>query len=426
MSMQSGLYWKHLPDLVRSGRVPLAVVNRAVRRVLEVKRALGLFDDPYRSLDPDREASDIRKAETVALSREAGRKSIVLLKNENGLLPLARTGQSIALIGPCVSDRSDLPGPWSVFPDVANCVTIEEGVRAALGNGSRLLVERGCDYEAPLAGGLEAAVHAAREADIILLAVGESSNMSGEAESRVDISVPTPQLELAEAVAATGKPVVVLLRHGRALALTGAVRNARAILATWFLGSETGHAIADIVFGEHAPQGRLPVSFPQVSGQEPYYYDHRRTGRPQLGADKYYKARYREVTNAALYPFGHGLTYSTIAYSPTRCGATMTRGGSLVVTASVTNTGRRAAHEVAQIYVHPKVSSPTQPVRTLKGIVHLGLASGQSALARFILTATDLSWVHQDKAWRADPGDYDVWIAPNAEAGTPASFVLTA
>ncbi|HWD68289.1 MAG TPA: glycoside hydrolase family 3 N-terminal domain-containing protein [Caulobacteraceae bacterium] len=426
MSMQSGLYWKHLPGLVRSGRMPMAVVDRAVRRVLEVKRALGLFDNPYRSLDSDREASDIRKAETVALSREAGRKSIVLLKNENGLLPLARTGQSIALIGPCVSDRSDLPGPWSVFPDVANCVTIEEGVRAALGNGSRLLVERGCDYEAPLAGGLEAAVHAARDADIILLAVGESSNMSGEAESRVDISVPTPQLELAEAVAATGKPVVVLLRHGRALALTGAVRNARAILATWFLGSETGHAIADIVFGEHAPQGRLPVSFPQVSGQEPYYYDHRRTGRPQLGADKYYKARYREVTNAALYPFGHGLTYSTIAYSPTRCGATMTRGGSLVVTASVTNTGRRAAHEVAQIYVHPKVSSPTQPVRTLKGIVHLGLASGQSALARFILTATDLSWVHQDKAWRADPGDYDVWIAPNAEAGTPASFVLTA
>jgi beta-glucosidase len=426
ISMQSGLYWKHLPDLVRSGRVPMAVVDQAVRRVLRVKHALGLFDNPYRSLDPVRESQDIRRPEAVALSREAGRKSIVLLKNEGGLLPLSKTGQSIALIGPSVSDRDDLPGAWSVFPDVAGCVTIEEGVRAALGAGARLRVERGSDYEAPLAGGVEAAVRAARESDVVVLVVGESSAMSGEAQSRVDIGIPAAQLALAEAVAATGKPVVVLLRHGRALALTGAVRAAPAILATWFLGSETGHAIADVLFGDHAPRGRLPVSFPQASGQEPFAYDHRNTGRPQVDADKAYKARYREVTNAPLYPFGHGLTYSEIAYSPIRAGATLRRGAGLTVTATVSNTGARPAHEVAQLYVHPKVSNPTQPVRRLKAIRHVDLEPGASVVVSFTLTESDLAWVHQDRNWAADAVAYDVWIAPNAEAGSPATFTLEA
>jgi beta-glucosidase len=426
ISMQSGLYWENLPDLVKSGRVPMETVDRAVRRVLRVKEALGLFENPYRSLDAERETADIRRPETVALAREAGRKSIVLLKNEGGLLPLPKTGKSIALIGPSVSDRNDLPGAWSIFPDVANCVTLEEGFRAALGLDARLRVERGSDYEAPLAGGVEAAVRAARESDVVVLVAGESAAMSGEAQSRVDISVPAPQLELAEALAATGKPMVVLLRHGRALALTGAVRSAPAIMATWFLGSETGHAIADVVFGDHAPQARLPVSFPQASGQEPFYYDHRNTGRPQVDDDKAYKARYREVTNTPLYAFGHGLSYSTVTYSPTRADTVMKRGGALTVTAIVTNTGARAAYETAQLYVHPKAASPTQPVRALKGIKRLELKPGESAAVSFTVTEADLAWVHQDRSWSADLGAYDVWIAPNAEAGTPASFVLTA
>jgi len=426
MSMQSGFYLKHLPDLVRSGRVPVAVVDRAVRRVLKVKHALGLFDDPYRSLDPAREATDIRRPETVALAREAARKSMVLLKNDGGLLPLPKTGKSIALIGPSVSDRADMPGAWSVFPDVAGCVTLEEGFRAALGPNAQLRVERGSGYEAPLEGGVEAAVRAARESDVVVLVVGESSKMSGEAQSRVDISVPEPQLALAEAVAATGKPVVVLLRHGRALALTGAVRAAPAILATWFLGSETGHAIADVVFGDFAPQGRLPVSFPQASGQEPYFYDHRNTGRAQLTDDKAYKARYREVTNQALYPFGYGLTYSSIAYSPTLAAVTLARTGELTVRATVTNTGTRAVREVAQLYIHDKVANPTQPVRRLKGVRPLDLAPGESRTVSFTLTAADLGYVHQDAKTWAEPGAFDVWIAPDAEAGTPATFMLTA
>jgi beta-glucosidase len=238
--------------------------------------------------------------------------------------------------------------------------------------------------------------------------------------------MPAPQLALAEAIEATGKPVVVLLRHGRALALTGAAGRAPAIMATWFLGSETGHGIADVVFGDAAPQGRLPVSFPQASGQEPFYYNHRNTGRPQLTAVKAYKARYREVTNAPLYPFGHGLTYSTVSYSPTGAAATLERGGKIIVTAVVTNTGSRAAHEVAQLYIHDRVASPTQPVRVLKGVKHLDLQPGQSATVSFTLTADDLAYVHQDLKNFAEPGAFDVWIAPNAEAGTPGRFVLTA
>ena len=427
ISMQSGLYNKHLPDLVRTGKVPMAVVDRAVRRVLHVKKALGLFDNPYRSLDPAREQADIRTPQTVAWAREAARKSIVMLKNESGLLPLPKSGKSIALIGPCIDDRADYPGPWAVFPDIANCVTIAEGFKAAMGPQGKLLTARGADYEAPLDGGIEAAVAAAKAADIVVLVVGESAGMSGEAQSRVEIVVPEAQMALAEAVAATGKPMVVLLRHGRALALHGAVKAAPAILATWFLGSETGHAVADIVFGDHAPQGRLPVSFPQESGQEPFYYNHRDTGRPQLTDDKSYKARYREVTNTPLYPFGYGLTYSTIAYSNTSVDApSLRRNGAIQVSARITNTGTRAAHEVVQLYVHERVATITQPVRQLRDIHHLDLAPGQSETVTFRVMPQDLAYVHADLKWTSDAGVFDVWIAPSSVDGTPASFTLEA
>ncbi len=426
ISMQSGLYMKYLPDLVRDGRVPMKVVDEAVRRVLRVKKALGLFENPYRSMDEKREASDIRRPETVALARESARKSIVLLKNDGNLLPLAKS-KSIALIGPCVSDRADYPGPWSVFPDVAHCVTLEEGFRNALGPNGKLSVTRGSDYEVALPGGIDAAVAAAKAADVVVLVVGEASFMSGEAQARIEIVVPAPQMALAEAVAATGKPVVVLLRHGRALALEGAVRDAPAILATWFLGAETGNGIADIVFGDFAPQGRLPVSFPQASGQEPFYYNHRNTGRPQLTDDKNYKARYREVTNAPLYPFGHGLTYATIAYGPTSVDKSGFGGDETVtVSATVTNGGNRAAHEVVQLYIHDRVASLTQPVRLLKGFQGVDLAPGQSQTVRFTLRKSDLAFVNASLKTAAEPGLFDVWVAPDAQGGTPAQVTLKA
>jgi beta-glucosidase len=424
ISMQSGLYNKHLPALVRSGKVPLATVDTAVRRVLQVKQALGLFDNPYRSLDPARERRDVRLPQAVALAREAACKSIVLLKNEAALLPLAKSAR-IALIGPCVSDKGDMPGPWASFPDFATCVTPEEGFRAAMGPGGKLEVVRGSDYEAALAGGIDQAVAAAKASDVVVLVIGESARMSGEAQARVEVTIPAPQRALAEAVAATGTPVVVLLRHGRALALSGAVRAAPAVLATWFLGSETGHAMADIVFGDVAPQGRLPVSFPQESGQEPFFYDHRTTGRPQLTDDPAWKARYREVTNAALYPFGHGLGYSAVRYTDTAVSApTLTGETPIFASATVTNTGARRMHEVAQLYIHDRVASITQPVRALKGMHHLDLDPGQSVRVSFALTRADLAFVHPDRRTFAEAGAFDVWVAPSSVGGVPARFVL--
>lgn len=424
VSMQSGLYNKHLPALVRAGRLSMATVDTAVRRVLRVKQALGLFDNPYRSLDIARELRDVRLPQAIALAREAACKSIVLLKNEADLLPLAKS-VAIALIGPCVSDKNDMPGPWASFPDFATCVTPEEGFRAAMGPTAKLIVARGCDYEASLDSGIRQAVDAATASDVVVLVIGESVRMSGEAQARVEVTIPGPQLALADALVATGKPVIILLRHGRALALTGAVRAAPAILATWFLGSETGNAMADVVFGDRAPQGRLPVSFPQVSGQEPFFYNHRGTGRPQLTDDPNWKARYREVTNDALYPFGHGLGYSTIHYSDTAVNMHALVGkGAIMVSAKVTNSGNRCVHEVAQLYIHDKVASRTQPVRVLKGVRHLDLDPGQSMDVSFALTRSDLAFVHSDRRPYAEPGAFDAWVAPSSVGGVPAAFVL--
>src|SRR5206468_2041635 len=315
MSMQSGLYRKYLPELVRSGAIPQSQLDQSVRRVLALKAMLGLFADPFGRIDEKRETARSMLPQTRALAREAGRKAIVMLKNDGDLLPLPRSGRKIALIGPFAEGAHDLVGPWVVYGDDAKAVDLATGIQGALDDKNSLIVARGSDVEAPLPGGIEQAVAAARQADVVVLAIGEDSGMSGEAQSRTEIVVPEPQQQLAEAVAGVGKPLVVVLKHGRALALDGAVANAPAILATWFLGTETGNAIADVLFGAYSPSGRLPASFPRRSGQEPYYYAHKSTGRPNPpGPLEPYKAHYRGIPNSALYPFGHGLTYGKIDY----------------------------------------------------------------------------------------------------------------
>lgn len=423
MSMQSGIYVEQIPRLVASGRLPIEVVDQAVRRVLSVKKALGLFDDPYRSLDPQREARELDMPEHRALAREAARRSIVMLRNEGNILPL-RKATRIALIGPFIDDRDNLHGAWTLFGRKQDAITLRQGLERA---GATLVgVVEGSSIETALAGGIEAAVAAARRADVVVLAIGESERMSGEAQSRAQIVVPQPQRELAEAVAAVGKPVIVLLWTGRALALQGAVRNAEAILVAWFLGSEMGNAIADVLFGEHGPSGRLPVSFPQDSGQQPFHYNHRRTGRPytQKGRPEF-TARYREVSNEALYPFGHGLTYSSFEYSATRASdASLAWNGTLSVNARVANTGSRAAEEVVQLYVHDRVASLTRPVRELKGFRKLRIEPGQSVEVAFDISRRDLEFVGPDMQWLAEPGEFDAWIAPSSTGGVPVRFTL--
>ncbi|MGP0106190.1 glycoside hydrolase family 3 N-terminal domain-containing protein [Rhodoblastus sp.] len=425
VALSDDIYVRHLPALVRDGRLAEAALDQSVRRMLRLKKASGLFANPYRSLDPGRAAKAARRPEALALARETARKSIVLLKNENNQLPLPKTGKSLAFIGPFVSDKDQTLGNWSLngMPELA--VSLEEGVRAALSSDARCTFTPGCAAESEIPGGIEAAVQAAREADIAVLYLGETGKMSGESAATTSIVIPHCQQALAEAVAATGRPLVVILKHGRALALQGAARDAPAVLCSWFLGSESGRALADIVFGDFAPQGRLPVSFPRAPGQEPFYYDHRPTGRPQIGDVTDFTARYREVANEPLFAFGHGLTFSVLDYGETKLSAPrLSRDGALKISARIVNRGGRAAHEVAQLYIHRRVAAITQPVRQLKGVQHVALAPGETKEVVFELRPSDLAYVQPDLSMRADAGLFDIWIAPSAVGGQKASFSL--
>ncbi|MGQ2989463.1 MAG: beta-glucosidase BglX [Brevundimonas sp.] len=427
MSMVSGLYLQHLPGLVESGAVPLARLDEAVRRVLTVKAALGLFDDPYRGMDPVREKAVCGSRAHYDLAREAGAKSIVLLKNDGDLLPLKREGQKIALIGPFADDVDNVFGPWTIWGDEKHRISLETGFRAAMADPQGLSITRGSDIEGPLSGGIDAAVAAAERADIVVLAIGEGSRMSGEAQSRTEITLPAAQQALVEAVAATGKPVVILLRNGRALELSGAVKDAPAIVVTWFLGSEMGHSVADVLFGSHSPSGRLPVSFPHKSGQQPFTYDHKTTGRPAdpNKAVEEYTARYRETTNTALYPFGHGLTYGRIAYSaPTLSSDVMPWNEAIEVSVNITNAGSVDVVETVQLYIRDRVASLTQPGQRLRDFRKVPIKAGETVTVSFGLKRSQLEFIGSAGTPTVEPGAFDLWLTPSAQTGTPVRFTL--
>lgn len=425
LSMQSGFYDQHLAGLVKAGDVPVAVLDESVRRILRLKDAIGLFDNPYRSLDPQREADQSHVAEHDALARDTARRSVVLLKNDGELLPLKKQGQKIALIGPFVQDRDNIEGCWTLFGDKARYVTLESGVRAALDDAGALEVVAGCALEESLEGGIEAAVAAAQRADVVVLAVGEPQRYSGEAQSRVEITLPPAQQALAEAVAATGTPLVVLLRNGRALALQGAVRDAQAIAVTWYLGTQNGHALADILFGDYSPSARLPVSFPHASGQQPYFYSHPRSGRPELPTMSEFKSRWREFPNTALYAFGHGIGYARFEYEAPRLSTPqLDWDGALVIRTNVRNTSTVAGEEVVQLYVHDRVASRVRPVRELKAFQKVAVAAGASVEVEFRLDRQQLAFTGVDGDYTAEPGLFDVWVCASSVSGEAVSFEL--
>jgi beta-glucosidase len=432
LSMQSGIFLRHLRSSVEEGAVEIATIDRAVRRVLLVKERMGLLRNPYRSLRADTVPDAAPGAASIAahdeLAREAARRSIVMLENRDSLLPLPRSGCRIAVIGPFAAQHPHLSGCWNIFGDRSREIGLMQGLRSAVADPSLLSFAPGCAFEAGIPGGIEAACNAALSAEAVILALGEPSHFSGEAQSRTDIGLPEAQRALAREVIATGRPVVVLLSAGRALALGDDLAGARSILVAWFLGTQSGHAVADVVFGDYSPSARLPVSFPRRSGQQPFFYNHAASGRPyRKGGAETFRNRWRETDQAAQFPFGHGLTYTRFEYGPVELGAPgLPWDGSLVARARVRNAGSRAGEEVVQLYVQDVVGSRVRPVRELKGFRKILLAPGEERVVEFTIVRRDLQF--QDVADRtvAEAGKFRVWVAPSSVEGVSAEFELLA
>lgn len=416
MDMQGAVYYNHLANLVKEGRVPESIVDNCVRRILRIKFMLGLFDDPYRFSNIEREKRTIMAPAHLEAARDISRKSIVLLKNDKNTLPLPKSGKSIALIGPLADNKSELIGSWSGAGDSKQCVSLMEGVRAKLGSAAKMTYAKGCDINKPDKSGFKAALATAKSADLIVVVVGEEAGMSGEAASRSNIGLPGVQEDLVRELVATGKPVVVVLMNGRPLAIPWIADNVPAILETWFLGTQAGNAIADVLFGDYNPSGKLPMTFPRNVGQVPIFYNMKNTGRP-FDANSKYTSKYLDVPNTPQYPFGFGLSYTTFSYSGLKTSATDFRyGETLEVRVTLKNTGSRDGEEVAQLYVRDLVGSVTRPVRELKGFQKVFLKAGESKELVFKLTAKDLAFYNQKMRFRAEAGDFDLFVGGDSDA----------
>lgn len=421
MDMVSRIYVEDLPALLRAGTVPQAQVDTAVRRVLRAKLRLGLFRDPYRGATAERERTTLLAAEHRALARQAAQQAIVLLKNERDLLPLAPGVKTLAVIGPLADDKLHVLGPWHAQGRAEDAVTVLDGIRRRAGSGITVLHATGAGLTDTTTAGISQAVATARRADVALLVLGEPHDWSGEAASRSDIGLPGVQQQLLEAVAATGKPTVLLLMNGRPLALPWAAERVTAIVETWFLGTETGNALADVLFGDVSPSGKLPVSVPRVVGQVPIYYNYKNTGRPP--AEQKYTSKYLDVPVTPLYPFGHGLSYTTFTYdSLTLSARRVGPRDTLRVRVRVRNAGRREGAEVVQLYVRDEVASVTRPVRELKGFRRVSLRPGEASAVEFRLTLDDVAFYGLDMRRRAEAGTIRVFVGPNSAEGLGASF----
>jgi len=412
MDMQSGIYVDALAPLVQSNRIPLAVVDSAVMRILRAKQRLGLFRDPYRA----RTAPPATELRTLA--RRVAGESIVLLKNERSLLPLAKAGP-IAVIGPLADNKEEPLGPWHTQGRAEDVVSVLQGIKT---NVQTVLYAQGSGIDDTSKAGFAAAVAAARQAKVAVLVLGERGDMSGEAASRASLGLPGVQQQLLEAVAATGTPVVLVLMNGRPLILEWASDHVPAIVETWFLGIEAGNATADVLFGDVNPSARLPVTFPRVLGQVPLYYNHRNTGRPPDVNNKF-SSKYIDVPVTPRYPFGYGLSYTTFGYSNLKLSAARARvSDTITATVTVTNSGSREGTEVVQLYVRDEVASVSRPVRELKAFKRVTLKPGESRAVELRVALKDLWFIGLDMKPVVEPGTFRVYVGPNSAEGLEATF----
>ncbi len=423
MDMQGAVYYNYLAKSLKEGKVKQEQIDEAVRRILRMKFALGLFDDPYHYCNEEREKDLVMSSENLDAALEMAHKSIVLLKNENHLLPLSKETSRIALIGPLGDDKKDLIGSWSAAGDYTKCVSLLEGIQKKTAEQNVVQFIKGCEIEGDSVADFSEAISAAKKADVVIMAIGEGAWMSGEAASRSHINLPGMQQRLLEQIVATGKPVVVVLMNGRPLNLSWMDGHVQAILETWFLGTRAGDAIADVLFGDYNPSGKLTVSFPRDLGQVPIYYDHKNTGRPESASK--YTSKYLDVPNSPLYPFGYGLSYTTFKYSNLRLDkAAIKMNEQVHVSVDVTNSGEIAGDEIVQLYVHDLVASVTRPVRELKGFRRINLKAGETKTVEFTIDPDELSFWGLDKKFVTEPGDFKVYVGPNSNATEEAGFIL--
>ena len=420
MEMVSRLYNKHGPQLAKDGKLSQAAIDEAVRRILRVKFRLGLFDKPY--ADEARERAVILSRENRAAAREIAARSMVLLKNERDVLPLSKGVKSIAVVGPLADSQKDMIGSWSGDGKAEDAVTLLAGIKSKAGSATKITYVKGCDVEGNATDGINEAARAASAADVTIVAVGESAEMSGEASSRSSLDLPGRQLDLVKALQATGKPVVVVLMNGRPLTINWIAENTPAILETWFAGTEAGNAIADVLFGDVSPGGKLPVTFPRAVGQVPIYYNHKNTGRPPDPNNKY-SSKYLDVPVTPLFAFGHGLSYTEFKLSNLQLSAqSIGSDGRITASVEVENAGKRAGDEVVQLYVRDMAASRTRPLKELKGFERITLKPGEKRRVQFALAPEHLGFYNADMRFVVEPGTFKIIVGTNSVDGLEASF----
>lgn len=419
MDMESRCYKNSLVQLVKEGKVPMALIDDAVRRILRKKFELGLFDDPYKFSNAEREQAALNNPEHVKAARVAAAKSIVLLKNQNNLLPLSKNTKTIAFIGPLVKAVKQNKGFWDVeVPGVdSNFIVSQwEGLKNKVGSGTTLLYAKGCDIEGTGKDGFAEAVAIARQSDVVILSIGERRDMSGEAKSRSNIGIPGVQEELLKELLQTGKPVVVLINAGRPLVFNYTADNAPAILYTWWLGSEAGNAIADVLFGDYNPSAKLVMSFPRSVGQVPVYYNHFNTGRPATNDNNHnYNSSYNDESIFPKYEFGYGLSYTDFQYSNLQLNKKKMKSNEQIeVSVTITNTGKYDGEEIVQMYLRDKVGSIVRPVKELRDFQKISLKTGEVKTIKFIINREKLSFFNQELKWVAEPGDFELMIGASS------------
>lgn len=425
MEMQGGLYQSHLARLIEEGKVSMATLDESVRRILKIKKDLGLFEDPYKFCNQERYDEVILQESHRTAAREMAKRSFVLLKNEDQLLPLSKDLKRVALIGPQADSKVDLLGAWSAAGEAPDCISLLEGLQSLIGENTEILHAKGTGYEKGDTDGFGAALIAALRADAIIMTMGEHKDLSGEAASRANPVIPGEQMELLKRIKALGKPVVVVLMNGRPLVMPELDQEADAILETWFSGVEGGPAIAEVLFGDYNPSGKLTMTFPAHVGQIPVYYNERNTGRP-FDPNVKWNTKYIDMQNEPLYPFGYGLSYTRFEYSGLSTNkSTYGLQDTVQVNVTVKNTGQYEGEEVVQLYIRDVHGSTTRPAKELRGFEKILLAPGEQKQVSFSLSKEELANYNQELDWVLEPGMFHIMIGGNSRDTQKVEIQIT-